>query len=72
VRNNSEQVYIEFIQDVLISIHENIHELNERKSFADPEELAHIEGKLTAYQEMIAILKASADEFGLPKESIGI
>jgi hypothetical protein len=64
--------YIEFIQDVLISIHENIHELNERKSFADREELAHIEGKLMAYQEIIAILKVSADEFNLPKDSIGL
>jgi hypothetical protein len=64
--------YIEFIQDVLISIHENIHELNERKSFADPEELAHIDGKLMAYQEIIAILKTSADEFNLPKDSIGL
>jgi hypothetical protein len=72
VPNNSDQRYIEFIQDVLISVHENIHELNERKSFADPEELGHIEGKLVAYQEIIAILKTSAEQFDLPKDSIGL
>ena len=67
-----EKRYIEFIQDVLITIHENIHELQERKGFADPEELNHIEAKLMTYNEMLAIIKASAEEFGLPKEEIGI
>lgn len=63
---------IEFIQDVLISIHENLHELQERKNFAEPEELTYIEAKIIAYQEMIAILKASADQFGIAKEEIGL
>lgn len=67
-----ERRYVEFIQDVLISIHQNIHELNDRKSFADPEELPHIEGKLQAYQEFIAILRQSAEEFNLPKSDIGL
>ena len=58
-----EKRYIEFIQDVLISIHENLHELNDRKSFADPEELPHIEGKIMAYQEMLAILRTGVDTF---------
>ncbi len=64
--------YIEFIQDVLISIHENIRELGERKNFAGPEELSHIEGKLMAYREMLAILKASAAAFQLPAKEIGL
>jgi hypothetical protein len=64
--------YIEFIQDVLITIHANIHELQERKSFADPSELTHIEAKLLAYQEMLAIIRVSAEEFQLPKDQIGI
>ena len=63
---------IEFIQDVLISIHENLHELQERKGFADPEELTYIEAKIIAYQEMLAILKNSAEQFGIPKEEIGL
>jgi hypothetical protein len=67
-----EKRYIEFIQDVLITIHENLHELTERKGFADTEELTHIEAKILAYQEMIAILKASAIEFGLPLKEIGL
>ena len=67
-----EKRYIEFIQDVLISIHQNLHELTERKSFADPEELTHIEAKILAYQEMLAIISMSAEEFGLPKKEIGL
>ena len=67
-----EQQYIEFIQDVLISIHENIRELRDRKGLADPEEIAHIDAKLMAYEEVLAILKMSADEFRIPKHDIGI
>jgi hypothetical protein len=63
---------IEFIQDVLISIHENLHELQERKNFADPEELTYIEAKIMAYQEMLAILRTSADQVGIPKDQIGL
>lgn len=64
--------YIEFVRDVLISVHENIHELNERKNFADADERSYIEGKLLAYREMLAILQASAAAFGLPKEELGL
>lgn len=64
--------YIEFLQDVLISIHENLRELNERKTFASPEELPHIEGKIMAYQEMLSILNMSATAFKLPKDEIGL
>jgi hypothetical protein len=70
VRENSR--YIEFLQDVLISIHENLRELNERKTFAAPEEIAHIEGKIMAYQEMLSILNMSATAFKLPKDEIGL
>ncbi len=63
--------YIEFIQDVLISIHENLQELSERKAYAEPFELDHIEGKMQAYQEMLSILRMSAESFGLPKDEIG-
>lgn len=64
--------FIPFIQDVLISIHENIRELKERKNFADPEELTHIEAKLIAYHEVLAMLRMSADEFGIPREEVGL
>jgi hypothetical protein len=66
-----EKRYIEFIQDVLITIHQNIHELQDRKGFADPSELTHIEAKLLAYQEILAIIKVSATEFNLPQQEIG-
>lgn len=64
--------YIEYIQDVLISIHENLRELNQRRSFADPQELPHIDGKIMAYQEMLSILRMSAESFGLPKHELGL
>jgi hypothetical protein len=64
--------YIEFIQDVLISVHENLRELNERKGFAEPSELPHIEGKIQAYEEILSILRMSASSFGLPKQEIGL
>lgn len=67
-----EQRYIEFIQDILISIHENLHELTDRKSFADPEELPHIEAKIITYQEMLAIIRMSAEQFKLPLTEIGL
>jgi hypothetical protein len=67
-----EQRYIEFIQDVLITVHQNIHELQDRKTFAEPEELTHIEAKLLAYQEILATIKVSAREFNLPESEIGI
>lgn len=63
---------IEFMQDVLISIHENIRELRERKNFADPLEQSHIDSKLLAYQEILSIIRFSADEFNIPKDKIGI
>jgi hypothetical protein len=64
--------YIEYLQDVLITLHMNIRELQERKNFADPEELTHIEAKLLAYREVLSILRNSADEFGIPKRDVGL
>lgn len=64
--------YIEFIQDVLISVHENLRELNDRRTFADPDELPHIEGKIIAYQEFLSILRMSAESLNLPKQELGL
>lgn len=69
---NHDSRYIEFVQDVLISVHENLRELSERRAFADPQELPHIEGKIIAYQEMLSILRMSADAFNIPRNEIGI
>ena len=43
--------YPEFIRDVLITLHLNLCELNERKNFADPQEFDHIKARIAAYQE---------------------
>jgi len=64
--------HIEYIQDVLITIHSNIRELRERKNFADPEELTHIEAKLLAYTEVLAILRFSADDAGIDPKELGL
>ena len=64
--------YVEFVQDVLISLHMNIRELQERKGFAEPAELAHIEGKMVAYAEVLSILRFSAKEFGIAPEEVGL
>ncbi len=64
--------YVEFIQDVLISVHANLHDLHEKRGFADPEELDYLEGRIMSYQEVLAILKQSAREFGVSEEELGI
>jgi hypothetical protein len=64
--------YEDFVRDVLITLHMNLREIRERKNFADPEEMAHIEAKLLAYNEMLGILKDSAEEFGIPAKELGI
>ncbi|QIP14629.1 hypothetical protein G8759_19440 [Spirosoma aureum] len=62
----------EFIQDVLITIHANIRDLEEKKSFADPEEQDYIDGRLFSYIEMLAVLRASARDAGIDPASIGL
>jgi hypothetical protein len=64
--------YIEFIQDVLITIHSNIRDLRERRNFAGAEELTYIEAKILTYTEVLAILQFSADEYGLDRKEIGL
>ncbi|RAV97999.1 hypothetical protein [Pseudochryseolinea flava] len=67
-----QQRYVEFIHDVLITLHANIREIKERRNFATPEELTYIEAKLLAYNEMLSILQSSADEFGIDRKEIGL
>jgi hypothetical protein len=66
------QRLLEFVQDVLIIIHQNIAEVQNRKQFADPQELDYIEAKLQTYREVLATFKFSAREFGLPEEQLGV
>lgn len=67
-----EDRYIHFIQDVLITIHENQREIMNRKIFAEPDELDYIEAKLATYHEMLSIIRMSAREFNLPCDKLGI
>jgi hypothetical protein len=67
-----EAKYQDFIRDVLITIHMNLRELRERKTFADPEEMTHIDAKLIAYEEMLSILRDSADQFSIPRKELGL
>jgi hypothetical protein len=55
--------WIEFIQDMLITIHENIRDLKERRGFAVPDNLTHIEAKLLAQHEILSALKTGAEQF---------
>ena len=64
--------YEDFIRDVLITIHMNLRELRERKSFADSEEHTHIDAKIIAYEEMLSILRDSADQFRIPRKELGL
>lgn len=56
----------------MITIHENIRELKDRKGFADAGELTYIEAKLITYHEVLAMLRMSADEFGIDRKEIGL
>lgn len=62
----------DFIQDVLISIHANIRDLEEKRTFADPEEHNYIDGRLFSYVEMLAILRASARDTGIDPKQLGL
>jgi hypothetical protein len=50
----------------------NLRELRDRKTFADPEEMTHIDAKLIAYEEMLSILRDSADQFSIPRKELGL
>ncbi|WP_420149519.1 hypothetical protein [Spirosoma sp.] len=62
----------EFIQDVLITVHANIRDLEEKRTFADPEEYDYIDGRLFSYVEMLAILQSSARDARIDPKTIGL
>lgn len=64
--------YQDFIRDVVITLHMNLRETRERKNFAEPEELTHIDARLQVYNEVLSILSDSADQFRIPKGELGI
>lgn len=62
----------EFVQDVLITVYANIRDLEEKRTFADPDEHNYIDGRLFSYVEMLAILRASAQDVGLDPKALGL
>lgn len=62
----------EFLQDVLIMVHANIRDLEEKKAFADPVEQDYLDGRLFSYLEMLAILRSSAQDAGLDPKDLGL
>ncbi|WP_232793572.1 hypothetical protein [Siphonobacter sp. SORGH_AS_0500] len=65
------ETYLEFIHDVLITVHSGIHELRDRLAFCDPSERDYIEGRIFSYTELLQTIQASAKAFGLSHE-IGV
>lgn len=62
----------EFFQDLLITLHENIRDLQGKKVYADPEEQDYLAGRLFSYTEMLEIMKDSARRFGYDPAEMGM
>ena len=62
----------EFFQDILITMHENIRDLQGKKVYADPEEQDYLSGRLFSYTEMLEIMKDSARRFGYDPAEMGL
>ncbi len=61
-----------FFQDVLITVHENIRDLQGKKVYADPEEQDYLAGRLFSYTELLEIMKESARRFGHDPREMGL
>lgn len=64
--------FTEFFHDVIISMHENIRDLQGKKAFADPNEQDYLNGRLFSYQEVLEIMKFAAREHGLDRKELGL
>lgn len=62
----------DYIHNVVISVQENIRETRERKSWAEKGELQHIESRLLAFNEVMQIFRATANEMGIPEKELGL
>ncbi|WP_373514368.1 hypothetical protein [Persicitalea sp.] len=61
-----------FLQDTLITLHENIRDLQGKKVYAEPEEHIYLAGRLFSYTEMLEIMKDSARRFGYDPAEMGL
>ncbi len=64
--------FTEFFHDVVISLHENIRDLQGKKVYADPTEQDYLSGRLFSYREVLEIMKFSAREYGLNGKELGL
>ena len=62
----------DYIQNVVIGIHENIREIRDRKGWADPKEMNYIETKLLTYNEILQLLKMTAKDMELEEGELGL
>ena len=68
----TETYSLEFFQDILITLHENIRDLQGRKAYADAGERDYLSGRLFSYREMLEIMKDSAQRFGYDPAEMGL
>jgi len=61
-----------FFQDLLITLHENIRDLQGKKVYADTEERDYLAGRLFSYTEMLEIMKDSARRHGYDPAQMGL
>lgn len=62
----------EFFQDLLITLYENIRDLQGKKVYAEPQERDYLAGRLFSYTEMLEIMKDSARRFGYDPAEMGL
>jgi hypothetical protein len=62
----------ELFQDILITLHENIRDLQGKKVYAEAEEQDYLAGRLFSYTEMLEIMKDSARRLGYDPREMGL
>lgn len=64
--------FTEFFHDVIISMHENMRDLEGKKIYASDEEQDYLSGRLFSYREVIEIMKDSAKSFDIDQKELGL
>lgn len=64
--------FTEFFHDVVISLHENIRDLQSKAVYADPNEQDYLSGRLFSYREVLEIMKFAARDHGLNQKDLGL
>lgn len=60
------------LKDIVFSVQENARETRQRLNFADASETDYIQGRLSAYIEILDLLKLSAQEHGVSARELGL